>query len=83
MFGDANDDAANPSDPTAAARLFAARLDASLDAADAPSAPDPGERGPFLTVSDRRRVGWRGDGDAPRLNLIVVVVVVVVCVVVV
>ena len=46
-----SDDGARPSDPTAAARLFAARLDASLDAEDAPSPPDPGERGPV----DRRR----------------------------
>ena len=46
-----SDERARPSDPTAAARLFAARLDASLDAEDAPSPPDPGERGPV----DRRR----------------------------
>ena len=48
-----SDERARPSDPTAAARLFAARLDASLDAEDAPG-PRTGERGPV----DRRR-GWR------------------------
>ena len=74
----AYDDGERSPDPTCAARLFAARLDASLDAADAPSAPDPGERGPAVAGVDRRRCRRVEGEPPPRLNLIVVVVVVVV-----
>ena len=49
--------------PPAAARLFAARLDASLDADDAPSDP-VGERAALVAVG-RRRCDPDPDGEGP------------------
>jgi hypothetical protein len=49
--------------PPAAARLFAARLDASLDADDAPSDP-VGDRAAFVAVG-RRRCDPDPDGEGP------------------
>ena len=49
--------------PPVAARLFAARLDASLDADDAPSDP-VGDRAAFVAVG-RRRCDPDPDGEGP------------------